>query len=220
VLADLDDDSRTADNVVVHSNIEKGKIQAIDGYHLAPPQHKVASRAEYDLMPTRKERELMHGEHRKDFKAYFRKYPTPGEQIQHPFESFERDINTFSIVNDVIKALMNAAWDLTLFSVKQHPDGKLALKHHMAILQKVTSYANKCLMVLFFNKSGDYDFEVDEDDLKSKKNQARYKRYLQTPAESTYFGQVELDLVRLREFLYKFFIQVIVEINALRVRTQ
>jgi hypothetical protein len=58
-VADLDDDSATPDNVILFSDVDAGKIQAMDGFHIVPAQHKNQLRATYGAFPTQEARSIM-----------------------------------------------------------------------------------------------------------------------------------------------------------------
>jgi hypothetical protein len=115
---------------------------------------------------------------KEDLKAYFRKYPTPEQQSRNPFVNFVREVSPFNIAKDVIERMMGEFWGINLFSVKKNPGGNMTLKRVMTIKQIMTSYANNNLMKTYFMLPNNYDFKVDLEDKKHKKEQNSYKYYL------------------------------------------
>jgi ribosomal protein L13 len=48
----------------------------------------------------------MNSAHKTDLKAWLRKYPTPQQQKNHPFQNFIKKKSTFKILKEEIKAML------------------------------------------------------------------------------------------------------------------
>jgi hypothetical protein len=82
----------------VYSDRDLGKIYSIDGYHLTSGQKKVNQRNICSAFPIKEVRsEVLNLKLKTDLKAWLRKYQTPQQQRNHPFEQFERPVPAFEV---------------------------------------------------------------------------------------------------------------------------
>jgi hypothetical protein len=84
-------------------------------------------------------------------------------------------------VKDAIETILSTFFGIQRFSVIKNPGGNMVNNHMMAIIQKLTSYANEQLEKIFFKLPNNYNFKDDLQDVKNKKDQNKYKEWLGTP---------------------------------------
>jgi hypothetical protein len=186
VEADLDNNPNTKDNVVVFSNKGLKKIKAIDGFEVIPGAKKENKRIEYSTFPDGEVRaDVMNSKYRSDLKAWLRKYPTPEEQAKHPFDKFERPVSAFEIMKREVAYLLSLL-NLTMNSSK-NPEGTLTVSHCMTILQKLSSLLLRELTIQQFRLPSDYDFDIDEQGVKSKNALAILKNWMIQRGKNTEF---------------------------------
>jgi hypothetical protein len=206
--ADLDNKPNTIDNIVVFSDFANKRIKAIDGYSVAPRQKKERLRAYYSIRPTREERKELgqDPEEKKWVKAYIRKYPDRTTWGDHDFDTFKEEFEAnkplFQLVKEAMKGYMEDA-GLTLYSRKQHYDGVLYLTHYMTLLQKLSSAVVGHMYKNFVDVPGidkNYNWVIDPDKFKTKKDNEEIKNLLMAPARShieqikEIFGVNEFDI--------------------------
>jgi hypothetical protein len=105
--ADLDNNPDIRDNVIVYSDRDLGKIYSICGYQLTSRQKKVNQHNIYSAFPIKEVRaDVMNSVYKTDLKAWLRKYPTPQQQRNHPFETFVREKSAFEILKEEVKAFL------------------------------------------------------------------------------------------------------------------
>jgi hypothetical protein len=95
VEADLDNDKTTPDNVVTFSDRARGRIRAIDGYELMPRASKEVNRTFYSHFPNPTDRHRIDDKTRRELRSWYRKYPTPQEQAQHPFDTYVPELSPY-----------------------------------------------------------------------------------------------------------------------------
>jgi hypothetical protein len=59
--------------------------------------------------------------------------------------------------------------------------GNLAVSHFMTILQKLTSFMNKDLMIEYFNLDPNYDFRLDLKQTGTASSKNEFKAYISKP---------------------------------------
>jgi hypothetical protein len=152
---------------VTFSDRAKGKIRAIDGYEIMPRAAKEVNRSLYSDFPDPKDRHRIYDKTRRELRAWYRKYPTPKEQADNPFETWVPDRSPYQIIREVLQA------QLEYFGVsinsKSNPLGQIAAKHYMPLLQKLTTLVYPHILDRIYNLGGNYDFENDPKGVKSKR---------------------------------------------------
>jgi hypothetical protein len=98
--ADLDNDPRTPDNVILFSDQAQRKIKAIDGHYLIPHERKELDRSFYTALPTRAERVATDTQLKKTLKQWYRKNPTLELQRKSPFATFVPEVSAFQYVRN------------------------------------------------------------------------------------------------------------------------
>jgi hypothetical protein len=170
--ADLDDDPRTPNNVIMFSDRDQGRIQAIDGYQLVPRERKEGQRAFYSKMPEREARQQADPAVKKFYKQYYNKYPTPDKQAEHPIEKFIPSANksVFQIVRDEASAILNK---LGFIIKKKDNAGTIIAQHFMPIVQKLSTalYHNMVEGMYPKDVGKGYDWEDDPAHIKTKSKQ-------------------------------------------------
>jgi hypothetical protein len=122
-------------------------------YQLTSGQKKVNQRNIYSAFPIKEVRsDVMNSVLKTDLKAWLRKYPTPQQQRNHPFETFERPVPPFEILKNEMKNF------LTEFGISMHTKTFLI----MTLLQKLTATLNRDTMISYFRLPDDYDFNLDD----------------------------------------------------------
>jgi hypothetical protein len=161
----------------VYSDKDLGKIHSIDGYQLTSGQKKVNQCNIYSAFPVKEVRsDVMNSALKTDLKAWLRKYSTPQQQRNHPFEQFERPVPAFEILKNELKDF------LTDFGISMHtktnPDGNLSVSHYMTLLQKLTATLNCDIITFYFRLPDNYDFNLDDQHTKRSGSQKGYKEWL------------------------------------------
>jgi hypothetical protein len=122
--ADMDNDSRISDNIILFSDQAQGKIKAIDGHYLIPRERKELDRSFYTALPTRAERVATDPALKKTLKQWYRKNPTAELQRKSPFASFVPDVSAFQYVrNELAKILTH--WNCVIKS-KTNPEEEIS----------------------------------------------------------------------------------------------
>jgi hypothetical protein len=165
--ADLDDNLATPDNVITFSDTKHGKIKAIDGYELMPRATKEVSRSFYSTFPKPEDRQRIDDKTRRQLRAWYRKYPTPDEQISHPFDKFTPELSPYQIIRDAVMALLEG-FNIKIKS-KNNSDGIISAKHYMSLVQKLTGILHSFALLKIYNLSNDYDFKTDPQGIKTKR---------------------------------------------------
>jgi hypothetical protein len=170
--ADLDDDEETPDNVIVFSDIEQGKIKAVDGYQLVPGVRKDVQRAFYSKLPDRVARQQTTPEVKKLYKQYYRKYPTPILQEGHPIQEFTPPSPT---VFQNIRARMGKILNMIGIGIKSkaNPNGTMTAQHYLPIIQKLSTALYHNIVRKMFNLGVNYDWKEDPRHIKSKSIQKK-----------------------------------------------
>jgi hypothetical protein len=138
VEADLDEDKTTPDNVVTFSDRARGKIRAVDGYELMPRASKEVNRTFYSNFPNPRDRHRIDDKTRRELRSWYRKYPYPQEQADHPFNEYVPDLSPYQIIREAVQAQLEGF--RIYINCKDRPDGQLSAKHYMPLLQKITGY--------------------------------------------------------------------------------
>jgi hypothetical protein len=187
VEADLDSSTDTRDNVTVHDDFPAGRIRTIDGYGITSQQKKVNQRNIYSAFPIKEvQSDIMNSAFRTDLKIWLRKYPTPKEQQKHPFEDFEGDVSAFEIIKIVMKNILNT---YGLVMNTQSNPGNLTVSHYMTILQKLTSFINKDLMLEYFSLDANYDFRLDLKSTRTANNKKQFKVFISKTNKNQTYAQ-------------------------------
>jgi hypothetical protein len=166
--ADLDNNKNTPDNIITLSDKRKGKIRAIDGYELVPRETKEITRNYYQTFPRPEDRQTVDDKTRRKLKQWYRKNPTPAEQLAHPFESFEPSQSPYQMVRGVMTELFR------ILQIKIHSKnspGNISAPNYMTLLQKLTAIIHPLILTDLYGISQNYDFKEDPLGYKTRKAQ-------------------------------------------------